>query len=157
MKEQAFNPYMPSYEYVPDGEPHIVGDRVYVYGSHDKFNGGSFCLGDYVCYSAPLDNLADWRYEGVIYRREQDPMARGPRIINGMAAPDMIQGDDGRFYLYYFIGGTLLISVAVCDEPAGRYEFYGYVKPLRIILFLFVGQDLLKKDPWSLSLTQVIC
>lgn len=128
MKEQAFNPYMPSYEYVPDGEPHIVGDRVYVYGSHDKFNGGSFCLGDYVCYSAPLDNLADWRYEGVIYRREQDPMARGPRIINGMAAPDMIQGDDGRFYLYYFIGGTLLISAAVCDEPAGRYEFYGYVK-----------------------------
>ena len=128
MKKQAFNPYLPSYEYVPDGEPHIVGNRVYVYGSHDKFNGGSFCLGDYVCYSAPVSDLSDWKYEGVIFRREQDPMARGPRILNGMAAPDMIQGNDGRFYLYYFIGATKQISVALCDKPAGKYEFYGYVK-----------------------------
>jgi hypothetical protein len=128
MGSQAFNPYMPSFEYVPDGEPHIVGDRVYVYGSHDIFNGLSFCMGDYVCYSAPIDNLADWRYEGVIFRREQEPGAKGLRCVNGLAAPDMIQGDDGRFYLYYFIGGTGMISVAVCDEPAGKYKFYGYVK-----------------------------
>ena len=40
----------------------------------------------------------------------------------------MIQGPDGRFYLYYFMGGTKMISVAVCDKPAGKYEFYGYVK-----------------------------
>ena len=33
--KQAVNPYMPSWEYVPDAEPHVVGDRVYVYGSHD--------------------------------------------------------------------------------------------------------------------------
>ena len=32
--KQAVNPYMPSWEYVPDAEPHVVGDRVYVYGSH---------------------------------------------------------------------------------------------------------------------------
>ena len=25
---QAFNPYLPSWEYVPDGEPHVFGDRV---------------------------------------------------------------------------------------------------------------------------------
>ncbi len=37
--KQAVNPYMPSWEYVPDAEPHVVGDRVYVYGSHDIFNG----------------------------------------------------------------------------------------------------------------------
>jgi hypothetical protein len=128
MEGQAFNPYMPSFEYVPDGEPHIVGNRVYVYGSHDIFNGLSFCMGDYVCYSAPIDNLADWKYEGVIYRREQEPGARGYRVINGLAAPDMIQGDDGRFYLYYFIGGTGMISVAVCDKPVGKYQFYGYVR-----------------------------
>lgn len=49
--KQAVNPYMPSWEYVPDAEPHVVGDRVYVYGSHDIFNGLNFCLGDYVCWS----------------------------------------------------------------------------------------------------------
>ena len=40
--KQAVNPYMPSWEYVPDAEPHVVGDRVYVYGSHDIFNGHEF-------------------------------------------------------------------------------------------------------------------
>ena len=29
--KQAFNPYLPSWEYVPDAEPHIVDGRVYVY------------------------------------------------------------------------------------------------------------------------------
>lgn len=43
MKKQALNPYLPSYEYVPDGEPYVFGDRVYVYGSHDKFNGTQYC------------------------------------------------------------------------------------------------------------------
>lgn len=36
MKKQALNPYLPSWEYIPDGEPHVFGDRVYIYGSHDK-------------------------------------------------------------------------------------------------------------------------
>ena len=127
-KNNCYNPYLPSWEYVPDGEPHIVGDRVYVYGSHDIFNGISFCLGDYVCWSAPLCDLSDWRYEGVIYRRVQDPNAREPKVLFGLAAPDMVQGPDGRFYLYYFMGGTKKISVAVCDTPAGKYEYYGDVK-----------------------------
>lgn len=126
--KQAFNPYMPSWEYVPDAEPHVVGDRVYVYGSHDLFNGLNFCLGDYVCWSAPVDDLGNWKYEGCIYKREQDPAAPRIRLTNGLAAPDMVQGPDGRFYLYYFMGGTKMISVAVCDKPAGKYEFYGYVK-----------------------------
>jgi hypothetical protein len=126
--KQAFNPYLPSYEYVPDAEPHIVDGRVYVYGSHDYFNGINFCLGDYVCWSAPVDDLGNWRYEGCIYKREQDPAAPRIRVTNGLAAPDMVQGPDGRFYLYYFMGGTKMISVAVCDEPAGKYEFYGYVQ-----------------------------
>lgn len=30
MKKQAFNPYLPSWEYIPDGEPYVFGDRVYV-------------------------------------------------------------------------------------------------------------------------------
>ena len=69
MKKQVFNPYLPSWEYIPDGEPHVFGDRVYVYGSHDYFNGNVFCLGDYVCYSAPVTDLTDWKYEGVIYEK----------------------------------------------------------------------------------------
>ena len=44
MKKQAFNPYLPSWEYVPDGEPYVFGDRVYVYGSHDYYNGYVFCM-----------------------------------------------------------------------------------------------------------------
>ena len=31
MKKQAFNPYLPSWEYIPDGEPYVFGDRVDVY------------------------------------------------------------------------------------------------------------------------------
>ena len=30
------NPYLPSWEYIPDGEPRVFGDRIYVYGSHDR-------------------------------------------------------------------------------------------------------------------------
>ena len=101
--KQAFNPYLPSYEYVPDAEPHIVDGRIYIYGSHDLFNGLNFCLGDYVCWSAPVDDLGNWKYEGCIYKREQDPAAPRIRLTNGLAAPDMVQGPDGRFYLYYFI------------------------------------------------------
>ena len=124
MKKQCFNPYMPSWEYVPDGEPHVFGDRVYVYGSHDQYNGCVFCLGDYVCYSAPVTDLKDWRYEGVIYRKDQDPCQDGRMVLY---APDVTQGPDGRYYLYYVFDKVGFVSVAVCDTPAGKYEFYGYV------------------------------
>lgn len=125
MKKQAVNPYLPSWEYIPDGEPRVFGDRVYVYGSHDTFNGKGFCLNDYVCWSAPVDNLGDWRYEGVIWKRTDDPSNRDGKAP--LPAPDCIQGPDGRYYLYYFLGKKSLIGVAVCNEPAGKYEFYGHV------------------------------
>ena len=70
------NPYLPNWEYIPDGEPHVFGDRVYVYGSHDYFNGNVFCLGDYVCYSAPVTDLTDWKYEGVIYEKTTEEMTK---------------------------------------------------------------------------------
>lgn len=54
--KQVFNPYLPAGEYIPDGEPHVFGNRVYVYGSHDRFNAAIFCVNDYVCYSAPVDD-----------------------------------------------------------------------------------------------------
>lgn len=74
MRKQAFNPYLPSWEYIPDGEPHVFDGRIYLYGSHDRFGSAGFCLNDYVCWSADVHNLTDWRYEGVIYRKDQDPV-----------------------------------------------------------------------------------
>lgn len=124
-KKQAFNPYLPSWEYIPDGEPYVFGDRVYVYGSHDFYNGHVFCLGDYVCWSAPVDNLADWRYEGVIYPKTEDPLNRDGKMC--LYAPDVTVGPDGRYYLYYVLDHVSVVSVAVSDTPAGKYEFYGYV------------------------------
>lgn len=126
MKQQALNPYLPGYEYVPDGEPRVFGDRLYVYGSHDRFNGPDFCVNDYVCWSAPLDDLGDWRYEGVIYRKEQDPRNTDGKMH--MCAPDCVQGPDGRYYLYYQLHVLQCTSVAVADSPTGPFEFYGYVQ-----------------------------
>ncbi len=125
MKKQVFNPYLPSWEYIPDGEPHVFGDRLYIYGSHDFFNGHVFCMGDYVCWSAPVDDLSDWRYEGVIYPRNEDPINKEGKMC--LYAPDVTQGPDGRYYLYYVLDKVSLVSVAVCDTPAGRYQFLGYV------------------------------
>lgn len=124
-KKQAYNPYLPSWEYIPDGEPYVFEGRVYVYGSHDLYNGYVFCMGDYVCWSAPVEDLADWRYEGVIYPKTEDPMNRDGKMC--LYAPDVTVGPDGRYYLYYVLDKASVVSVAVCDRPAGRYEFYGYV------------------------------
>ena len=131
-KNQIYNPFLPLYEYIPDGEPHVFGDRVYHYGSHDKEGGDTFCMLDYVCYSAPVDDLTDWRDEGVIYQAKQDPRYPAPQY---MYAPDVVQGNDGRYYLYYCMGGDYgqggyqgPVSVAVCDTPAGQYEYLGVVK-----------------------------
>ena len=126
MKEQAFNPFLPEYEYIPDGEPYVFGDRVYIYGSHDRFGAPMFCMNDYVCWSAPADDLSDWRYEGVIYRRDQDPKNRlGIRLL---FAPDIARGCDGRYYLYYAFDFMGIMGVAVSDSPAGPFEFYGHVQ-----------------------------
>lgn len=127
MTKQCFNPFLPSYEYVPDAEPHVFGDRVYIYGSHDKFNGRFFCMNDYVCYSAPVTDLSDWRYEGVIWRKEDDALPE-PKLLKQLYAPDVVKGADGRYYLYYFKGNSGVIGVAVCDEPAGKYTYYGHVR-----------------------------
>lgn len=124
-KMQAYNPYLPFFEYIPDGEPHVFDGRIYLFGSHDRFNGDGYCLNDYVCYSALLENPADWRYEGVIYKKMQDPrnqdFTEKKRIqgIHAMWAPDVVQGLDGKFYLYYCLDFLPEIAVAVCNSPAG--------------------------------------
>ena len=69
--------------------------------------------------------MGDWRYEGVIYRKTQDPL--NPDGYMCLYAPDVTVGPDGRYYLYYVLDKVPVVSVAVCDTPAGEYEFYGYV------------------------------
>ena len=78
-------------------------------------------MGDYTCWSAPVSDLSDWRCEGIIYRREQDPRNRDGRMM--LFAPDVAKGSDGRYYLYYIPNASPVVSVAVCDTPAGHYEF----------------------------------
>ena len=98
----------------------------YMCMNHDRSNGYVYCLNDYVCWSAPVDNLADWRYEGVIYKKTDDPLNRDGSMC--LYAPDVTVGPDGRYYLYYVLDHLSIVSVAVCDTPAGKYEFYGYVQ-----------------------------
>lgn len=126
MKKQGFNPYLPSWEYIPDAEPYVFNGRVYIYGSHDRFNGYVYCMNDYVTWSAPVDDLTDWRYDGVIYKKTDDPI--NPEGSMFLYAPDITVGPDGRYYLYYVLDKIPIVSVAVSDSPAGPFEFHGYVK-----------------------------
>lgn len=124
VKKQTFNPYLPPWEYVPDGEPHIFGDRLYVYGSHDRFDGNTYCMEPYVCWSAPVTDLADWTYHGVIYTGADDTLNEtGKRL---MFAPDVAEYN-GKYYLYYGLDTSITISVAVSDRPEGPFTFYGHV------------------------------
>lgn len=123
--QQGVNPYLPSWEYIPDGEPRVFGDRLYIFGSHDRFAGRKYCMNDYVTWSAPLDDLTHWTSHGVSYRKDQDP--GNPRSRRALWAPDVAKGADGRYYLYYGMEFVPRLSVAVADSPEGPYEFLGHV------------------------------
>lgn len=146
--EQCFNPYLPATEYVPDGEPHVFDGRLYVFGSHDESNGCVFCPQDYVCYSAPVDDLANWTNHGVIYTKTQDPLQDGRMVLY---APDVTQGADGRYYLYYVLDKVPFVSVAVCNTPAGKYQFYGHVRYSDGTLLGAKDGDIAQFDPAVLT------
>jgi hypothetical protein len=143
--QSLFNPYLPSFEYVPDSEPRVFGGRLYVYGSHDAFDGSVYCPNDYVCWSAPVDDLGNWRYEGVIYRKADDETNKDGK--HDMYAPDVAQGPDGRYYLYYALDFGGVMSVAVCDTPAGRYNYYGVVHKADGYVIGSVAGDIRQFDP----------
>lgn len=126
MKDQVMNPYLPLWEYIPDGEPRIFDGRLYIYGSHD-FAGGyhGYCPGDYMSWSAPLEDLSNWECHGVLYPRSESPEL-APN--DAMAAPDVVRGPDGRFYLYYNTNGQMVCRVAVSDGPRGPFRYYGDVQ-----------------------------
>jgi hypothetical protein len=134
--ERSVNPFLPSNEFIPDGEPRVFGDRVYLYGSHDIAGARTrMCAGDYVCYSAALDNLASWRYDGVIFRRRQDPYVRSVAhkrdplgAVSGLFAPDVTRIDDA-YFLYYGVGMSRSgFGVATATSPTGPFEYVGRVR-----------------------------
>lgn len=153
MKKQAFNPYLPSYEYIPDAEPYVFGNRVYIYGSHDKFNGEAYCVNDYVCWSALIDDLGNWTYEGIIFKKEEDPLFFNENypIVYGnqrlLFAPDVQKGTDGRYYLYYAFDFIGVMGVAVSDTPTGEYKFYGHIHYPDGTLLGEKENDLFQFDP----------
>lgn len=126
MKKTIMNPYLPLWEYIPDGEPRIFDERLYIYGSHDYAGGEKgFCPGDYVVWSAPLSDLEDWKCHGVAWRRTDDPDLTEK---DAMAAPDVVRGPDGRYYLYYNDNFQLHCRVAVSIRPEGPFQPYGLVQ-----------------------------
>ena len=129
MKKQALNPYLPIDTYIPDGEPHVFGKRVYIFGSHDKEDGEQYCMLDYEVWSAPVDDPGNWTCHGISYRSSQDPACDEQHRY--MYAPDVVQGNDGKYYLYYALAYpkfTSPIHAAVSEKPEGPYEYYGVVK-----------------------------
>ena len=73
LSAKSQNPYLPMWEYIPDAEPYVFEDpdhpgrqRVYIYGSHDSMV-SEYCGRELVTWSAPVDSLDRWRYEGVIF------------------------------------------------------------------------------------------
>ena len=132
------NPFLPLWEHIPDGEPYVFEDpdqpgkqRVYVYGSHDSMIDG-YCGRELVVWSAAVDSLTQWRYDGEIFRVDRN--ANGDLLDpTGLAdvlyAPDVCfvpnAGEDGGGYYYLFpnnqAGGR---NGMVCrsQRPDGPFE-----------------------------------
>lgn len=122
------NPYLPLWEYIPDGEPRVFGDRVYIYGSHDRAGSPEFC--DYVlkCWSASVNDLNNWVCHGDIFHTKPDRDHPADTSWTGdrqrLFAPDVVQGKDGKYYLFAYIVNAKG-AVAVSDRPEGPYKLIG--------------------------------
>ena len=123
------NPYLPSWEYIPDGEPRVFGDRIYVYGSHDRKDSIDFCDYKLKVWSAPLSDPVKWVCHGDIFRTKDG--ADSPSDVDWtdqlLFAPDVVERA-GKYYLYAYIVNAKG-CVAVADRPEGpfrllsRYEY----------------------------------
>lgn len=98
------NPYLPLWEHLPDGEPRVFEDpdnpgkfRAYIIGSHD-LRYTEYCGPDIRMWSAPVEDLTDWRDEGPIFTYQVDGQ------WDVMFAPDLVEikKKDGtkEYYLY---------------------------------------------------------
>lgn len=120
------NPYLPLWEHLPDGEPRVFEDpdkpgkyRIYIIGSHDvRFK--SYCGPDIRAWSAPVEDLSDWRDEGPIFTYPVDGQ------WDVMYAPDLVEvkRKDGtkEYYLYpHSRGRNREAMVAKGNRPDGPF------------------------------------
>ena len=124
--EYQGNPHLPLWEYIPDAEPYVFEDpdnpgkyRLYVYGSHDTLK-TAYCGTDLVVWSAPVEDLSDWRCDGVIFES----------VVNGTAdvlyAPDVALVEENGKKTYYLYpnnqswGRTTMVCKS--DRPDGPFE-----------------------------------
>lgn len=136
------NPYLPLWEHIPDGEPYIFEDpdnpgeyRVYVYGSHDSMITG-YCGRELVVWSASVDNLNEWRYDGEILRvlnnANGEPLS-SEGLSDVLYAPDVTEKiePDGTKMYYLFpndmeYGRRSLIAKS--PRPDGPFEVCNWSK-----------------------------
>ena len=133
---EAANPYLPLWEFIPDGEPYVFDDpdvpgekRVYIYGSHD-IRRKDYCGRDQVVWSASVKNLNDWRYDGVIFRSLLDAEGK-PLNKDGsgdiLFAPDVaVKTESDGTKTYYLYPNTQAWGrngmVAKSKRPDGPFE-----------------------------------
>ncbi|HEX2919884.1 MAG TPA: hypothetical protein VHO50_01840 [Bacteroidales bacterium] len=122
----AGNPYLPLWEHLPDGEPRVFEDpdnpgkyRFYIIGSHDV-RATSYCGPDIRAWSAPVEDLSNWRDEGSIFTY---PIANQWDV---MYAPDLVEikKKDGtkEYYLYpHSRGRNREAMVAKGSRPDGPF------------------------------------
>lgn len=121
----AQNPYLPLWEHLPDGEPRVFEDpdqpgklRAYIIGSHDVKN-TDYCGPDIRMWSAPVEDLSDWRDEGPIFTHYVDGQ------WDTMFAPDLVEVmENGKkvYYLYpHSRGWRRVPMVAKGDRPNGPF------------------------------------
>lgn len=115
------NPFLPLWEYIPDGEPRVFGDRVYLYGSHDRAASADFCDFKLKVWSAPLHDLNNWQCHGDSFhtRPDHDHPSAADWTDRELYAPDVVC-KDGKYYLYAYILNSKG-CVGVSDKPEGPF------------------------------------
>ena len=127
MTANAQNPYLPLWEHLPDGEPRVFEDpdnpgkfRAYIVGSHDV-NYSAYCGPDIRLWSAPVEDLSQWRDEGPIFTHFVDGQ------WDTMYAPDLVEVKDRKtgektYYLYPHSRGWNRVAM-VCKGPRPNGPF----------------------------------
>ena len=136
------NPYMPLWEHIPDGEPYVFEDpdqpgkyRVYVYGSHDDLI-TAYCGRDQVVWSAAVDSLNNWRYDGtilVVDRNAKGEPFDSVGTADVLYAPDvtLVTDSTGKKTYYLFPNdqtGFRNGLIAKSDRPDGPFEVCNWSK-----------------------------
>lgn len=122
------NPYLPNWEYIPDGEPRVFGSRIYIYGSHDKAGSDKFCDHKLKVWSAPIDQPCQWMCHGDIFhtRDDRDHVSDTDWTDGDLYAPDVVE-KEGKYYLYAYIMGAKG-CVAVSNRPEGPFHLVSQYK-----------------------------